>query len=283
MKRILPLIEKYRYQQQEITESNQTKTLQLQKHIDTSRELLHKLRFNIRDTKFNSFDEEIYFFKQIKPKIYADYIFFTNQLNYFIRRPNATIAIQKHFINNELKKLENKKRRNIEFYRYYIQNKTFLDQAYFTRNNSQLILFFNNSITALDPEFYTSHNSMAAEVIAYNLLTNFYKSEIKKIKDIKNGLFSASKKVKTPSMLKWTGTKTDLVELIYALKVSGTINAGKINIKEIVTALESTFNIEIPNYYKTYSEIKNRGKERTKFLNLLKTNLMVKLELDDGM
>ena len=84
------------------------------------------------------------------------------------------------------------------------------------------------------------------------------------------------------SELNWTGSKTDLVELLYALKATGTINAGNINIKDLISTFSNLFNIEISNYYKTYSEIKNRSTERTKFLKKLIEDFQAKLEYDDG-
>jgi len=185
-------------------------------------------------------------------------------------------------LKNELKKLEAKKRKNLEFYRYYKHKSTFLDHIYFLRENKQLELFSTDISIHLDSEFYTSHDTLAAEVIAYDLLTNFYKKEINTLKNISSGIFDDNNKALKTS-LQWTASKTDLVELIYALKVSGAINTGNINTKDLITELSKVFNIEIPNSYKTYSEIKNRSQERTKFLNKLTTNLQEKLDHDDGL
>lgn len=80
---------------------------------------------------------------------------------------------------NELKKLESQKRKNLKFYQYYKHNNTYLDHLYFLRENKQLQLFSTDISVYLDSEFYTSHDTLAAEVITYNLLTNFYKQEIK--------------------------------------------------------------------------------------------------------
>ena len=66
---------------------------------------------------------------------------------------------------------------------------------------------------------------MAANIIAYDLMTNFYKQEINKLKSISSNKFDDNNKMgKSP--LNWTASKTDLIELVYALKVSGEINTG---------------------------------------------------------
>ena len=71
----------------------------------------------------------------------------------------------------------------------------------------------------------------------------------------------------------WTGTKTELVELIYALNTTGCINNGQTEMKIIIDICKELFNIELGNIYKTFNEIKDREKDPTKFLNKLTINL----------
>lgn len=281
MKNFLQLVQQYGVQQKQIAESNEATIIRLQKHIATSRELLHKFRMNIRNTQFKNSGEEIYFFKKIKPFIHADYILYSHQLNYLSSKPNSTRGIQKQYIKVELKKLESKKRKNIAFYKYYNHQKIALDHVYFSRKNLQLDLFTTNLITSLDPEFYTSHDTLAAEVIAFKLLTNFYKKEMTQLNRI-DTVKEMSNKYGSTDQLNWTASKTDLIELIYALKISGAINSGNTNIKELVIVFSKLFNIQLPNVYKTYSEIKNRNNPRTKFLQNLVDNLNTKLDFEDG-
>jgi len=258
-----------------------TETEKLKLQLVLAKEVLNDLRVYIRTNKFKDSNEEIVFFKHVKPSIYADFIFYNSLLKYHVNKPNTTNSILKSYFKNELKKLELKKRKNLKFYQYYKYNNTHLDHLYFLRENKQLELFSTDISIYLDSEFYTSHDTLAAEVIAYDLLTNFYKQEIHKLKSIASGNFDDnSKRVQSP--LNWTASKTDLIELVYALKVSGAINTGNINTKELVNIFSSLFNIKIANYYKTYSEIKNRCTERTKFLKKLAEDFQSKLEYDDG-
>jgi hypothetical protein len=43
----------------------------------------------------------------------------------------------------------------------------------------------------------------------------------------------------------WTAAKIDAVELIYALKASGAINNGNIDIAELVTLFETIFQLDL--------------------------------------
>lgn len=281
MKNYIPLVEQYYVQQKKHVDKKGTKTEKLKLQLIQAKEVLNDLRIYIRKNKFRDGNEEVHFFKNIKPNIYADFISYNNQLKYQVSKPNTTNSILKNHLKNELKKLESQKRKNLKFYQYYKHNNTYLDHLYFLRENKQLELFSTDISVHLDSEFYTIHDTLAAEVIAYDLLTNFYKLEINKLKSISSGKFDdTNQNNKTP--LNWTASKTDLVELVYALKVSGAINTGNINTKELVSIFSSLFNIEVSNHYKIYSDIKNRSTERTKFLKKLVEDFQTKLEYDDG-
>ncbi|MEN8857372.1 MAG: RteC domain-containing protein [Flavobacteriaceae bacterium] len=281
MKNKIPLVEQYYVLQKKYTNDKINNVEKLNLQLELAKEVLNDLRVYIRTNKFKDSDEEIDFFKHIKPNIYADYIFYNSLLKYHVNKPNTTNSILKNHLKNELKKLESEKRKNLKFYQYYKHNNTYLDHLYFLRENKQLDLFSIDISIYLDSEFYTSHDKLAAEVITYDLLTNFYKLEINKLKSISSGKFDdTNQNNKTP--LNWTASKTDLVELVYALKVSGAVNTGNINTKELVSIFSSLFNIEVSNHYKIYSDIKNRSTERTKFLKKLVEDFQTKLEYDDG-
>lgn len=283
MKRILLLVEQHDVRQKNLVLKEKKSIDLLKLQIELSKDTLQNLRVNIRSIKFKNHIEEFYFFKHIKPNIYVDFIFYTYQLRYLVSKPNTTKPVLKNYIKKELKELERKKRKNIEFYRYIIQKNEVWDKYYFLREYKQLEIFSTDLSASLDNEFCTNQDTMVAEVIAYESLTNFYKKEIKIISNIEKGSFNTKHDHKINSNLNWTSSKTDLIELIYALKVSGAINSGTVNIKELIDVLSKLFNVEVTNYYKTYSEIKNRGKERTKFLNTLVYNLNAKLEYDDSL
>lgn len=72
--------------------------------------------------------------------------------------------------------------------------------------------------------------------------------------------------------LTWTGSKVELVELIYAWETAGCFNHGHGNIKEIAVYIEVVFNIDLGDYYHTFLEMRNRVK-RTAFLDKLITVL----------
>ncbi|WP_262914709.1 RteC domain-containing protein [Gelidibacter sp. F63206] len=85
----------------------------------------------------------------------------------------------------------------------------------------------------------------------------------------------------TSSKLFWTGNKTELIELIYALHSSGAINSGTADIKELASVFEQMFNIELSNYYHTFIEIRARKSSKTKFMDKLTDSLNRRFEDSD--
>ena len=58
--------------------------------------------------------------------------------------------------------------------------------------------------------------------------------------------------------LKWTGTKSEAIEWGYGLFAAKTLNYGNATIKEVMAFVETAFDIELGDYYRTYLSLKNR-------------------------
>jgi hypothetical protein len=79
--------------------------------------------------------------------------------------------------------------------------------------------------------------------------------------------------------LRWTGHKSCLIELIYALQVAGVFNKSKSDIRAIALYFQKAFNIDLGNYYRTLKDIQIRkGGSKTHFLDELKYKLSEKLD-----
>lgn len=283
MKKINYLFNSYAERKSNIEAQKLDRITHLKLSIQESKFFLNKLRRYLRDYKFETNNDEIRFFKYLKPRVCGDLIFFSEQLTYLICKPDSTISFQKSFLKSKLKKLESQKRKNIHFYRYYKQDEIFLDDKYFLRGNEQLELFNSKTLLSSDPEFFTSHDMKAAEVIAYDLLIDFYKKELLSINNLSKEITNNNFINQLDTKLTWSASKTDLIELVYALKYAGAINGGAVQVKQIIDSLEILFQIDLNNYYKTYSEIKNRSNNRSKFLTKLSESLVSRLEYDDSL
>ena len=98
----------------------------------------------------------------------------------------------------------------------------------------------------------------------------------------KQTVIDKNRELLTWSNMKWTGTKVAAIEFGYALHACPAINKGQVDIKNIMSFIETFFNIDLGDYYRTYIAIKGRKKDRTPFLNSLIDGLIKKMDEDDS-
>ena len=107
------------------------------------------------------------------------------------------------------------------------------------------------------------------------------KFEMKAIKYLfENDEYIDSNQIK--ALYQWTGTKTDLIELAYALYENQTINHGNIPIEKFTQDFAAFFGINITNSSRFFINIKQRKTEsRTTFLDTLAKILNKRMIKDD--
>lgn len=253
--------------------------LKAQKSIVCIREILSKLRAFIVNYKFKNEEEEIYFFKVIKPEIVSQLIYHVKINNFESKRPLGSLEIQQCYILKEFEKLTTYFNSHLEFYRYYRMNSTFLDDKFFVRGREDLHLHIDNLMIHIDPEFSTSQDYMVAKIIANDRLEVYLKTELDVLsRKISNPYWLPTNNVNN-NLFHWTDSKTALVELIYAICAAGSLNHGQCEIRELTAFFEQIFNVRLTDIYRTYLEIKVRSIP-TKYIDNLKTALLRKMEED---
>ncbi|WP_282123345.1 RteC domain-containing protein [Algibacter mikhailovii] len=241
----------------------------LKEKIKCAKHYLQQIRVVLRDYEFESDEDEIHFFKTIKPSITGELRFFKHQLSYILEKPATSSECKEVYIRKKLEALNFFKRRNLQFYKYVKNDESHLDTIYFLRKNNQLELF-DLSLTDLDSDTSTSHCLKLAKVVSHDYLVEYYKKELIDI---------GNEDVNKPDLIPivWTESKANLVELIYALHNSGVFNQGNIEIKEISETFESFFNIDLGDVYRTFNDIKSRKVNQVRFLSKLQDSLQNKL------
>lgn len=282
MKEIDKIIRQFSKNLKNIGETDLSEIKKIEKGIAISQYCLDQMRPFVRLRHFSTIKSEINFFKKQKPYVHSMLMFLSLRHNYIIDKPKSNIAKQGEYINKKLTKLETKKRKKLEFYRYYMNDEKSLDDVYFRRGNYQLEIFNNGKHFDKDPEFSTNHDFEAAEVLTYNLLTCYYNRELQLLKIKESQQIGKELKPEILTDINWAANKADLVELIYALKESGAITYKKSSIKDLSNLCKHVFNIDLENIYKTYGDIRMRTKDQTKFLDTLKECLTVKMDKDNS-
>ena len=221
-------------------------------------------------------NEEILFFKNMKPYVFSKLIYYVKLFSIESKRPRSSNKSQVKYFNNHIDRLQNYFNDNLEFYHYFRRGAIFLDEEYFIRGKADIRLFPDSLSFFIDDKFSTSHDTTVATIMAYDMLIIYLKREIDKLEN-NNSMETNINAFKKQSKLFWTGNKTDLIELIYALHSSGAVNSGTADIKEMASACEQMFNIDLGDYYRTFLEIRSRKINQTKFIDKLKDSLENKM------
>lgn len=98
-----------------------------------------ELKEYVLKTGFENEQEEIHFFKYQKPAIIAQLIYYNAIYKIEARKPYGTKSIRK-YLNKELKKLKRFFDNNLDFYKYYRSNNSFLDENFFVRGKHDIKL-----------------------------------------------------------------------------------------------------------------------------------------------
>ncbi|MGZ5284861.1 MAG: RteC domain-containing protein [Kaistella sp.] len=228
---------------------------------------IRDLKSLLRETAFSSEAEEVHFFKNLKPMFVAQFIYCSKVLQIEAAKPNAGQHMLKDYYEYELQHLKNFVDEHRDFYEYYRRKATYLDQKYFVRKQFDFKMNMDAQLYHFDEAFTTSHDHLVSRIIANDRLEGYLLSCIHSIE----GYFYEKFSDKSP--LTWSGSKSGLIELLYALHVMHCFNGGSGDFSETVKFVSKSFNIDPGNIYKTLHEIKNRKTGRTKFLNALAESL----------
>ncbi|VDH16598.1 RteC protein [Algoriella xinjiangensis] len=243
-------------------------------------QLLTELRGSLVKNEFIDDEDEIYFFKKIKPQILGKLIYYNK-----VYRIETTCPFHngKMYFNYFSKQLTNLKREFMEhicssdFYRYYRSGRDDRDTIFFKRGNINYHDGLNSIVFEIDPEFSTFYDYKVVRVLANELLYSYLLTKINPEEDIDH-LISNSEN--TQKDLAWTDSKNALIELVYALYASGTISHGKISIRKISLVFQILFKIPIEDIHHSFHRMKTRSGSRTLFLDYLKLSLEEYMDQD---
>jgi len=229
---------------------------------------------------FKSEEEEILFFKEIKPKIVSKLIYYMTVYKIEINRPKGSYTTVETYLLSELELLKHFFDCNIDMYHYHRTGDTHFDKIYFLRNqDTDVPMDIACFYFECDVRFSTVYDYKIAKIIANDLLELYIKLELVKLSETKVIGHEIHTKFRTRET--WTASKTDLAELIYALDTAKCINHGNINLKALTSYLEDAFNVKIGDIYRIYLELRERKGSRTQFLDHLKDKLTERMDKAD--
>ena len=209
--------------------------------------LYSQLRKLVSDYVFPTNEDEILFFKEIKPNILDKYQYFSKFYSIEMKCPIGNNEIIKEYLNQELEELTRFFRDNLDFYQYYRSKSTYMDNLYFVRKKTDIQLLLDSFQYDRDPLFSTEYDYKIAKILCNEMLRIYLNQRLVKLgntNQLEHKLQQLDKYI-----FRFTGKKAYLIELGYSLVSSGDINNGNVEIKEMMNFLSTIFHIDLGDYY----------------------------------
>ena len=142
--------------------------------------MYEQLREMIISYSFPSVEDEICFFKELKPEILSKYIYFNKVYHIELKCPDGSNNCIQEYLSAELDKLTYFFRNNIEFYQYIRSQSTHLDNFYFTRKSigTSTIPSFESFQYDADPLFSTGYDYKVAKILCNKYLKVYLENRI---------------------------------------------------------------------------------------------------------
>lgn len=235
---------------------------------------LTELKDYISAGDFGTIEDEIEFFKEVKPSFHKELIFWSELIYIESHKPLGDGRSLKRYGEQKLKEIEAEYGRYRWLDTYRRKGSTYADTELFLRQASGHPLMDEDS-SDLDGRFTTVASHKLSRLLALTELTSWIQvnyvlaSKIPEKEDQKAGLV-------------WTGSKAQLIELVYALESYGVFNNGKTNVKEVMEYFQYCFGVDkVANYYGYFQGMRIRKKDRTPFLNGLVEQTIRRMDESD--
>lgn len=247
--------------------------------VEFIRPLFENLRMFIHEYTFSNIDEEIHFFKLIKPNVLSKLLYFNNIYVIELRKPSGGVDSTRNYYKEKLALITDFFNTNLDFYQYYRSRASHLDKYYFLRGRENYKLCHGCGMFDKDPLFSTCYDHKVAKILAYDMLEIYLEQKLQSIN--KQAVIDKSRASLPDNPFRWTGTKIAAIELGYAIYAAGVLNNGNADIKEIMTYIEASFKIDLGDYYRAYLSMREKKRDRTSFLTSLINRLLRKMDEDD--
>ena len=237
-------------------------SLEIIQYIEKKLKEIHKW---LKKHVFLSVQEEIYFFKELKPKMVSKLLFYKELLKLEASLPPSKKKKRKHY-EELLTAIHQYVTTNKEFYEYYRSRSSHKDEDHFVRHSYKDIIKYDCYLINYDSKLSTSHDYNVATIIANDMFTSHLENKLEELNSNNPTTYNPMN-----NKITWTGTKVDMAEMIYGLYYKNMLNDGKADIKEIAKALCFAFNIEIDDktLYRCLQDIKRRSPIKAVFLQNL--------------
>lgn len=142
------------------------------------------LRNEVAEYQFKTPEEEIAFFKTIKPKFTSEIEYYSLVYHMSIHLPHDPVKLEYAWA-REAGRLRKFIRKNRAFYNYCTSGCTSIDSQYFIRKNNDLSTFTQVKVYDADCRAATSHDSLVASILALERYHRYAEEQLQLIREKK--------------------------------------------------------------------------------------------------
>lgn len=247
----------------QLERSGENKLVNFDRAISHCQKILEKYRNEVVSHGFVDEAEEIRFFKREKPFLFGLLQKYTHQLTFELDFPAFSKSRER--IEQKMDEINSILSLHKDLILYLELDHEHLDPQYFLRKNR-----YNNTLHrgvefSFDPGYSTFHDGLVAFIFGYQMFYTYLEKQLEALLPSGHPMASLPK-------LAWTGSKTALTELGFALYYSGAIGHGNTGLSTIMQFLEQASGLDLGDYHHTSIRLRNRSNP-TKFLDKLQDSL----------
>ncbi|TWI18798.1 RteC domain-containing protein [Sphingobacterium siyangense] len=242
-------------------------------------EMLCAIKAQVLQNGFTDEQQEIDFFKNIKPQIMGKLIYYNKVFRIETTCPINNARIHQSYYENQLKVLQSEYMEsvcNVDFYRYYRSGRTDRDHIYFRLGQINYHDGLKSGVFEIDLSFSTYYDNKIARIVANEMLYTYLLTKINPQESPDMVLAN----VDTNKDISWTNSQNALIELIYALYASASVSHGNIGIRQLALIFQVLFRTPLNDIHHAFHRMKTRSGSRTAFLDQLKTALEEYMDKD---
>lgn len=242
-------------------------------------EMLGTIKVKVLKDNFRNEQQEIDFFKNIKPQVLGKLIYYNKIFRIETTCPVSNGRLHQNYFENQLKVLKSEYKESIsneDFYRYYRAGRSDRDHKYFRLGQINYHDGLKSGVFEIDLSFSTYYDNKVAHIIANELLYTYLLTKINPDENPDAILINRD----VNKDISWTNSQNALIELIYALYASNSVAHGKIGIRKLAFIFRILFRTPLNDIHHAFHRMKTRSGSRTAFLDQLKFSLEEYMDKD---
>jgi hypothetical protein len=269
------LYERMTLELEEVKERNVRELNSCKAGLIVACDFIRQLRATIQTLVFQDEREEIWFFKQEKPRFYRWQIYYMERFAIENGKPILPGEPLEDYYRDQLKYIDRFFRQHEFHYQYFKLGATELDKQYFIRGN-QIQDLLSPEVPQVDSSFSTAEEYLISKFMAYELLQEYLTEELSAAR--KNPSEPANPRQKK---LEWTGESVNLIELIYGIYETRQVNNGKADLSDLMELFQDCFKVNLNRYFRRFTEIKQRkAMSKTRYVDEMRA--AINKRIDDG-